>query len=87
MQYCKKCVQPDTRPGIKFNEDGICPACLYAEKLNEVDWNLRRKELIDIFENKLHGDCPGNIPFLFISITDYFTAADNLDQEYEVPEI
>ena len=23
MKYCKKCVMPDTRPGIKFNEEGI----------------------------------------------------------------
>ena len=22
MNYCSKCVLPDTRPGINFNEDG-----------------------------------------------------------------
>ena len=27
MRYCKKCVMPDTRPGITFNEAGICSGC------------------------------------------------------------
>lgn len=27
MQFCKNCVMPDTRPGITFNEEGICIAC------------------------------------------------------------
>ncbi|HXB41277.1 MAG TPA: N-acetyl sugar amidotransferase [Bacteroidia bacterium] len=45
MKYCKKCLQPDTRPGIRFNENGICPACIYHESLKEVDWDERRNEL------------------------------------------
>ena len=31
MKYCKKCVMPDTRPGISFNEEGVCSACLNYE--------------------------------------------------------
>ena len=27
MKYCKKCLMPDTRPGISFNEEGVCSAC------------------------------------------------------------
>lgn len=45
MRYCKKCVMPDTRPGIFFNEDGICQACLTEAKKDEIDWNARFKEL------------------------------------------
>ena len=48
MKYCKKCLQTDTRPGIKFNSDGICPACIYHESLQYVDWDERREELEDI---------------------------------------
>ena len=48
MKYCKKCLQTDTRPGIKFDDYGICPACNYHESLQQVDWNERRKELDDI---------------------------------------
>ena len=45
MRYCKKCVMPSTRPGIKFNEDGICSACQAYEKRKSIDWESRWKEL------------------------------------------
>lgn len=45
MKYCKKCVMPSTRPGIKFNEEGICSACQSFEKRKETDWDKRYKEL------------------------------------------
>ena len=50
MKYCKKCVQPDTRPGIKFNEEGICPPCQYMEKAKDIDWEERGRELQKIVE-------------------------------------
>ena len=31
MKYCKKCVQPDTRPGVLFDEEQVCYACRYEE--------------------------------------------------------
>lgn len=49
MNYCKKCVQPDSRPGIFFSKDGICGACLYKEDVNnKIDWDERQKKLIEI---------------------------------------
>jgi len=45
MQYCKECVQVDTRPGIYFNEHGICGSCLYAQEVKTIDWKKRQKEL------------------------------------------
>ncbi len=48
MRYCKKCLQPDTRPGIFFNEQQICYACLYEEEKKGIDWNKRWQELVDI---------------------------------------
>ncbi|MFH1581689.1 MAG: N-acetyl sugar amidotransferase [Pseudomonadota bacterium] len=45
MKYCKNCVMPDTRPGIIFNEDGICSACVNYEKIKTTDWGKRKKEL------------------------------------------
>lgn len=50
MKYCKKCVQPDTRPGIYFNEESICGACLYEEEKKKIDWQAREKELKEIAE-------------------------------------
>lgn len=50
MKYCKKCVQPDTRPGIEFDGEGICPACRFMEKWPEIDWEARRNELNKLAE-------------------------------------
>lgn len=50
MKYCKKCLQTDTRPGINFDEYGICPPCRYHESLQLVDWDERRKEIDQIVE-------------------------------------
>jgi N-acetyl sugar amidotransferase len=48
MKYCKRCVMPETRPGIKFNEDGICSACQSYERRKEIDWDKRYKELEEL---------------------------------------
>lgn len=45
MKYCKKCVMPDTRPGIRFNEEGVCYPCLAFESRKNVDWESRLEEL------------------------------------------
>lgn len=44
MRYCKRCVMPDTRPGITFNEEGICSACQAYERRKKIDWDARWKE-------------------------------------------
>lgn len=54
MKYCKKCVMPDTRPGIKFNDEGICSACQSYEHRKEVDWDARFREF-EILCNKYRG--------------------------------
>lgn len=54
MKYCKKCVMPDTRPGIKFNKDGVCSACLAHEKKKSVDYKKRFHELEELC-NKYRG--------------------------------
>jgi N-acetyl sugar amidotransferase len=62
MNYCKLCLQPDTRPNTKFSETQICPACNYAITLQDVDWESRKVELDEIVafgkENNSSGyDC------------------------------
>lgn len=54
MRYCKKCVMPDTRPGISFNEEGICSACQSYERRKNVNWDERWKEFETIC-NKYRG--------------------------------
>jgi N-acetyl sugar amidotransferase len=62
MKYCKRCLMPDTRPGIKFHEDGVCMPCHNYEKQKTTDWDRRKREfniLCDKYRGK-HGtgyDC------------------------------
>ena len=48
MKICKRCIQVDSRPGIYFNENGVCGACLWEDKKQEIDWKKREKELTEI---------------------------------------
>lgn len=60
MKYCKKCVMPDTRPGITFNEEGVCSACQSYERRMNIDWNSRWKEFEAICDKYrgMNGDGP-----------------------------
>lgn len=45
IQFCKKCVMPNSRPGISFDENGVCEACNNYAKKKLIDWNKRFEEL------------------------------------------
>lgn len=46
MNYCKRCILPDTRPGLHFNADGVCSACTNFEERHLIDWQ-KREELFE----------------------------------------
>ena len=50
MKYCKKCVQPDTRPGIVFDDEGVCAACRFQEEIPRIDWGERERRLRGVAE-------------------------------------
>lgn len=51
FQYCQKCVMPNTKPDLFFDEEGVCDACRSAEiKDKEIDWNARKKEFEELIE-------------------------------------
>ena len=51
IKICKYCIQPDTRPNVYFNEEGICGACLWEKEKETIDWDNREKELQEIADN------------------------------------
>ncbi|MDO8584838.1 MAG: N-acetyl sugar amidotransferase [bacterium] len=51
MTYCKKCVMPNTKPDLFFDQAGVCDACLSAvKKETGIDWEARKKEFEAIIE-------------------------------------
>ena len=63
MRYCKRCLQPDTRPGIIFDDEQICFACRYEESKATIDWAAREAELKGFAEEaKAEGAAPAEAP-------------------------
>ncbi len=50
IRYCKRCLEPDTRPDCVFDDEGICFPCRYYETIHEIDWDARRRELNELVE-------------------------------------
>lgn len=50
LKYCKRCLYPDTKPQLEFNEDGICSACVNYDRKSRIDWSKKRQELQEILE-------------------------------------
>jgi N-acetyl sugar amidotransferase len=48
--YCKKCLQPNTRPKLAFDEHDVCGACRSYESQMYVDWEVRKKEFTSLVE-------------------------------------
>ena len=48
IKFCKHCLYPETKPDLRFDERGVCSACIGFEKRTEVDWDKRRKEFKEI---------------------------------------
>ncbi len=44
INFCKKCIMPDSRPRIVFDDKGICNACLYSEEKKKINWENRKSE-------------------------------------------
>ncbi len=56
--YCKRCVNSNQRPRLKFNAEGICDACQYAdEKHHIIDWKAREALLRALLDK--HGSRDG----------------------------
>ena len=65
FKICKKCLTPSTRPRIKFNEEGICNACLFLLGRKKINFKERENELNEIckkFRSK-NGDYDCIVPW------------------------
>ena len=45
LRYCVRCVMPDTKPDLQFDDEGVCSACRAYERRADVDWEERHREL------------------------------------------
>jgi len=50
IRYCSRCVMPETKPDILFDEQGVCSACKHFDARVEVDWDARRRDLEQVLD-------------------------------------
>src|SRR4051812_23085134 len=50
LRYCTRCVLPETKPDLHIDDDGVCSACRAFEARTEIDWDERRRELLEVLE-------------------------------------
>lgn len=52
IRYCTKCVYPETKPDLTFNDEGVCSACQAAEEKHAgIDWKQREVDFHEIVEH------------------------------------
>ena len=50
LRYCTNCVMPNTKPDLRFDEEGVCSACNFYRDRMSIDWAKRKIELEKIFD-------------------------------------
>jgi N-acetyl sugar amidotransferase len=50
IKYCTRCIYPDTKPDLWFDEQGVCSSCKTYEKRGDIDWDDRRQQFLEIIE-------------------------------------
>ncbi|MBI4135765.1 N-acetyl sugar amidotransferase [Candidatus Uhrbacteria bacterium] len=51
VQYCGRCIMPNTRPRVVFDSEGVCNACRTAQtKWDGIDWEARRREFLGFLD-------------------------------------
>ena len=48
LRYCTRCVMPETKPDILFDEAGVCSACRHFDRRSVVDWDARAAQLAEV---------------------------------------
>lgn len=62
MNYCKKCIIPDTRPNVFILSDGVCTACHSFNQKKNINWIKKKSAFTKIVrqiksKNNLIYDC------------------------------
>lgn len=56
MRYCTRCLYPESKPDLSFDERGVCSACQGYENRKAVDWDQRKREFKEVTDRyRSHG--------------------------------
>lgn len=84
IRHCKRCVFPETKPDLHLNEEGICSACISAQrKRGEIDWELRKKQ----FFEKIHASKTPQTSAGYDCVIPVSGGKDSTYQAYFIKEV
>ncbi|HTN20536.1 MAG TPA: N-acetyl sugar amidotransferase [Pelobium sp.] len=56
IRYCSKCLFPETKPDLFFNDEGVCSACeASSQKDLDIDWKQRERDFFSIIDKYKKG--------------------------------
>lgn len=50
IKVCTKCLYPETKPDIWFNDEGICSACISFDNRDEIIWKDREQDFLNLIK-------------------------------------
>jgi len=71
VRYCRRCVMSNQRPSssiefkhvrdcrhrtLHIDEQGVCDACTFAERKEQIDWDRRKEELLQLLDRHRRRD-------------------------------
>ena len=81
FKLCRSCLMPNTRPRIVFDETGECNACENAKQQQEINWDDRKKEFLEVID-EYRADGPYDCVVPFSGGKDSAAIAWRLKHEY-----
>jgi len=48
IRFCARCLYPETKPDLWFDDRGVCSACIGFEGRKAVDWDDRKKQFTEL---------------------------------------
>lgn len=46
LRYCTRCLYPETKPELRFDENGLCSACQAFDARTQIGWEARADEFV-----------------------------------------
>jgi N-acetyl sugar amidotransferase len=48
INWCRRCILPDTRPNLRLDAEGVCNACRTHASKDAIDWQARGQQLAQV---------------------------------------
>lgn len=63
MRYCCRCLYPETKPDLQFNEMGLCSACQAFDIRSITDWDVRERMFATVVEDAMNDAVDRDAPY------------------------